>query len=377
MKFQIYLFVLCILASCRGTKEKRILENNPLVINLSPTSLHSSVADAIQITKVINLESTDNSTISSDYNIKRIIINAGRLYIMDGKYMSIKVFDGTGKYLYSIGSLGVNPGQFTNLQNIAFYPPHHSLWALCNTPQKITEFSLDGKILKESHIPFFASDLGFETKNKIYFFVNQNQSDASGDKNVLVTDSDLNIQQKFFNLPLKRKSGILFAGGIYTIGDELYYNPPLTRTVYSLKNDSAKAIYKVDFANGNTPDDFGEDSLDFYLANRSLLTQNFIKKDNYVGFSYSTKGDHLLSFFNIKTEKLLTTDAKLNQLDRLFNNSVFESDGQLIMLCNPDKFMDILKNNGGIIKQKYPILYEKLILRKAHDNPTLIFFTLK
>jgi len=371
-----YLLFFCVIISCKKTKENRISESNPAIINLSPSSTHFSITDAVQINKVINLESTDSSTISSDYNIKRVLIDKGKLYIMDGKYMSIKVFDTTGKYLHDIGSLGNRYGQFTNLQNIALYPYHHTLWALCNTPRKIIEFSLDGKALREINIPFFASDLGFENDNSLYFFINQNTNDASGKKNILATDSNLNVRERLFDLPVRRKSGILFAGGIYTIDSTLYYNPPLTRTIYILKNDSAKAAYKIDFGNDNAPNDFSDDSLDYYLANRCLLTQNFIKSNNYLGFSYLKKG-HKLSFFNTQTKKLFTTDPNLNQMDVLFNNSIFQSDGQLMMLCNSNSFSEFLKKNADIIKRQYPPLYKKLILRKAHDNPTIIFFTLK
>jgi len=71
----------------------------------------------------------------------------GRVYIADSGNFQVKVFDTTGRYLFSFGSKGKNPGQF--LAPVGIAVGAKSLYVADSTSMRIQEFDLNGNYLKD------------------------------------------------------------------------------------------------------------------------------------------------------------------------------------------------------------------------------------
>jgi hypothetical protein len=373
----LFLFSFVILVSCEQQQKGKIIENGSIKINLSPSSNRESLAEEIKISKIIRLQTIEKSIISKDYSIKRVLCENQKLYILDKRYSAIKVFDISGNYLYDLGSLGNRLGQFTNVQDICYYPPNNSIWVVCNTPKKIVEFSEKGKFVREIDLPVFASAMAFESKDRLYFYLNQNLNAAAKQKNIIVTNSLLKISDRLFDIPKQMKVSFDYIGNIFRTGETNYYNAPFDHVFYELKNGDAISKFTVDFGLNNTPKEFSPDSINNVIQNRSLLSQYFVVNQQYVGVKYYQKGSPLVSFYNLKTKNVLTSDTSLNKLNRLFQNSIFESKGEFMMLYNSDQLKDFVSQHSKEIRERYPTLYSYALGSKLHDNPLIILFNIK
>ncbi|WP_315823541.1 6-bladed beta-propeller [Paraflavitalea speifideaquila] len=193
--------VVLVLMSCNQARKGYIGADIPVVINLSTEIKHASLATYIDSVRLVPLEVNDNAIISSPSGIHKILYKENKYFLLDDKYMAIKVFDSTGKYLYNMGSLGVGKGQFSRVEDMEYNPVHHSILVLCNNPCKMIEFSLNGVLLREVRLEFWATSFAIASSNAWIFYVNQNNSKVSEDKNMILSDSNGIVQDLLFDLP--------------------------------------------------------------------------------------------------------------------------------------------------------------------------------
>jgi len=250
-------FLLILLFSCKDRKGY-IADGSPMIINLDSAATHFSLVSRVDCVNVVEIEAKDSSIISDATSVQRVIENNGRYFILDDKFMSIKAFDSTGKYLYNVGALGMGRGEFVRIEEIAYFPPHRSLLVLCNRPTKMCEFTLDGHFIREVNMGFWATSFAFPSENRRLFYVNQNKSELSEDQNILLTDSAYAISSRMFDMPKHIRSTLKFSGGLYSEDGSIYFNPALSGTYYLMSNDTAKPAFRVNYGSRNVPPDVTE-----------------------------------------------------------------------------------------------------------------------
>lgn len=362
--------------SCKSKKKGYIAKSNPISINLSNNSNSFSLADNIDDLKVICLETSENSIISEAWSIQRILTINGMFFVLDGKYMSIKVFNASGKFLFNVGNLGKGDGEFVRIEDILYYEPHNSLLVLCNSPTKIIEFSLDGRLIRDILIDFYATAFAFQFPDSFVFYVNQNKSKTSGNKNVIITDSLFNVKYTMFDMPKTLTSTIKFSGGIFPINGNIYFNPALSNNYYSIRNDTILQVYQVDYGAKKIPSEIGERELMNNLEKYGFQYNSFIKTKEYVGFNYHN--DNVVSiFYNVNTKNILTSDVELDSLNMLFKNLMFQKGDSIISVLNINELSEFINRNYQKIINKFPEFYEKVELSDSSKNPILLIYRLE
>jgi len=374
--FCIHLLVLSFLfASCNNIQNGHIASSKTTLINLDSGAKSFSLADALASEHVINLQTNDSSLISASTAIGKIIIKEGKIYILDNKFMAVKVFDSVGHYLFSLGKSGLAKGEFLNVQDMTYERSHNSILVLCNRPNKISEFSLDGVLLHETPLQFFASSIAIQPDGSRIFYVNQNESELSEKKNILITDGNNDLKSRMFDFPKKITSSIKFTGGVYTTAGERYFNPPFSSTYYSMSGDTATPVYEVSYGKKTIPKDVSEGWMMKNLKNYGYQVGTFFKNDNYVGFNYVDRALHV-AFYNTRSGNLIKNDVKKDSLNAMFYNFVYECDGKLVMVLDVNGMSGFWKRNEDLVRQKLPDLYNGMVM-KMHQNPSLMIFTLK
>ena len=368
--------ILSTMFSCKNAKMVYVAEGKPVVINLDSKAAHASIADYVDSLKVVNLETNENSLISEAWGIQRVFYIENKFYILDGKYMAVKVFDANGKYLYSVGKLGMGKGEFVKLDDLQYYPAHNSVMILCNKPSKISEFTLDGRLIGESKLDFFSTAVGFPSSKTRIHYVNQNKNKKTGNNNLLLTDSSNEVKSSGFDMPINIKSTIKFSGGLFSINDSIYFNPAFSNTYYIFKNDTIKPVFLVNYGLKNIPSDIKEDALLDNLIKYSFQYNSFVKTKDYVGFNYL---DNKVSsaFYNLHSGTILTSDTKMDSLNMLFRNLMFTNGNDYIMLLDPRRMADFLKRNAALIGYRFPVLKALINHLAANQNPSLLLFKLK
>ncbi|HMH35200.1 MAG TPA: 6-bladed beta-propeller [Puia sp.] len=362
--------------SCTSPRSGVIVRGDSIIINLDSKANHLSLSHFVDSVSIVNLESTPKSIISEASGIQKILYIYGKYFILDGKYMSIKVFGADGRYLYDIGKLGLGKAEFDRIENMEYDSLHNSLMVLCNRPSKLSEFALDGRLIKESELKFFSTAFAIGGPNSRIFYVNQNESDLSGKKNILFTDSLNEIKFSMFDFPSNIKSGVKFSGGLYSTNGQIFFNPAFSNTFYTLSNDTAKPLFVIDYKSKNVPKDIPEEKLRVNLSKYSFQYSTFIKFDGYIGFNY--RSDYVSSaFYNLKTHDILTSDLQLDSLNFLFTNFMFQSEDFCIMTLDLRRLSAAMKYNQRSIKTRFPNVFSHINFEIPYPNPALLIFKLK
>lgn len=362
--------------SCRNTEIVYVPDAIPVVINLGSKIPHISLIDYVDSLKVINLETNNKSLISEAWGIQRILYVKDKIFLLDGKYMAVKVFDQNGKFLYNIGRLGLGTGEFVRIEDLQYYPERNSLMILCNKPSKIAEYSLEGRLISESKLDFFSTAVAFPSAQSRYYYVNQNKNRNSGSKNLLLTDSSNVIQSTVFDMPKNIHATIKFSGGLYTVNNSIFFNPAFSNTYYSIKNDTIKPAYRVDYGDKNIPTGLKEEILLNNLVKYGFQYNSFVKTNDYVGFNY-LDSNVSSAFYNLHSGKILTSDAKLDSLNVLFRNLMFVSGHDYIMVLDTRRMADFMKRNADTIGKRFSVIRPFISQLAANQNPWLLIFKLK
>jgi len=128
--------------SCSETKQGELLEI-PVDTNPNRSLPLSEIAEKIT---AVALELTGESLINPD-QIERIIFSED--YVIIAEFSKILVFDKKGKFIRSIASRGVGPGEYNHIQNLAVDEKSKRLFIISNSPTKIMCYDTDGNFLKE------------------------------------------------------------------------------------------------------------------------------------------------------------------------------------------------------------------------------------
>ena len=96
---------------------------------------------------------------------------------------------------------------------------------------------------------------------------------------------------------------------------------------------------------------------------------------NYLGFNYFDRGENA-AFCNLHSGKVLTSDIKLDSLNLLFTNAVFEGRDKYIVVLDVKRLSGFIKRNYALLIQRFPA-FTHLNVDKVHPNPALLTFKLK
>lgn len=290
--------------------------------------------------------------------------------------MSIKVFNSLGNFLFNIGKLGNGKGEFIRIEDIEFYASHNSILVLCNSPTKIIEFSLDGHLIKETPIDFYATSFGIQSPNSFIFYVNQNKSKRSGNKNILITDSLFSVKERMFDMPKSITSTIKFSGGIFTIHNKLFFNPALSNTYYLIKNDTLLPWFRTEYGSRNIPNDIKENFILNNLSKYGYQYNTFVKTNNFIGFNYNRKRV-MSAFYDLKSGNILTSDLEADSLNILFSNLMFQKNDTLISVLDLNRLSPFIERNKDKIQKRFPQFFQNIKIKDTNQNPVLMLYKIK
>ena len=137
------MFVLLSLNSCRSSRYESVLNISFDVMNGKSLSL-SDITDEIS---VIELELTDKNPVNPDYII-RVFKDEDYIFVAGTK--DIQIYDNSGKYIRTIGSIGQGPGEYSSIVNSVIDKKNKRIFL--NSNRKIICYDLEGKFLKEQFV---------------------------------------------------------------------------------------------------------------------------------------------------------------------------------------------------------------------------------
>jgi hypothetical protein len=232
------LMVIMLFASCRRE------ESSIPVIRLMPSGEEGPIrlSDLFDSIAIIHLESSENSLLSSitqvDFCNNRIIVN--------DKKAGIKVFDMKGRYLNSIGSFGLGPGEFGRGGRTYASEKEDAVYVANYSRKTLMKYDMGGEFVSSIPIPehygkiYVNEDSDIILANTFPQIFTKRYFDLlklspSGDTILLLRNSDLILKE----LPLVIST---FPTHSFELGGKIYIKIQLNDTLYM---ESGAAIARI------------------------------------------------------------------------------------------------------------------------------------
>ena len=167
-----------------------------------------------------------------------------------------------------------------------------------------------------------------------------------------------------------------FSGGLYSTEDGIYFNPTFSDTFYKMNGNTAKAVYKTNHGAKSIPPGMAESEIYKNLKKFSFQYTTFAAYKDCIAFNYFD-GNRSAVFFNTHSGNIAISDIHADSLNILFSNSLFESDGKLMMILDLNSLAGFIQRNAKTIQHHFPDVYAHVNFPKTKQNPMLLTFSLK
>lgn len=364
--------------------EKKIVDSSPIVVNLLNRSEQAkrsnNFKDMFDIETVTQLESNDSSLIAT---IGKILLVNDTIFILDTKYTGIKVFNLDGEYLYTIGRIGQGPGEFSRIFDMAYDSSERNIIVYSNDDMKMAIFSLQGKLLSERRVPFYAYYFTSLGNGDFMFYTNFNNSEYSKEHNLLLTDSFFKVKERFF--PYKRNFAVSMSGFLKSTTEGLLYAEPFDDKIYQFVDNNFVLKYKFNLGkyliNPELTNDFG--LLTKHLLDYSYISSVSAENERYLFFSYVHKRLIDNGFYDKKTRitysrghfregdifQVISSVSSVSGDNQKFV-SVIDAETLRYTKARQPNFTEEMNKN-------YPAIANKINSLKDLENPIIIVFKQK
>jgi 6-bladed beta-propeller len=277
-----YLILICsLLISCNMSDTNNESSDSDIKkINIidSDSRTKYSFNNFFEIIDIVPLESSENALIAE---AQKIFCVDNRFFIFDRRFSMVKVFNREGKFLYQIGQIGQAEGEYTHLDDVDFNRKDKTFSFFSNSERSIFTYDVEGEYLKKFKVNFYAFGLANIGKDSTFFNINFNLSDESKNKNLLLTNSEGKILNRYFpyqtgfDVPSSASSGFLSK-----TNEGILYSTSYDDTFYQFSNGKWKAKYRFDLNELKVPlikirnmNEFKKN-----IMNYSYLTDKCIKR---------------------------------------------------------------------------------------------------
>ncbi len=385
------LLTLSLLSGCEQSGPDATQYVNPAgiftTLDLEPDSTHTPASDSVFTdVRIIPLRFKDSTLISG---IDKVAIAAGSYYVLDKKFTTLYRFDTSGVFQNKIGRLGVSKGNFQSLEdfNIDYLG---RLLLLSNTNQSVHYYSPSGAYLKSDRLGFFNSAFTILNPTRFLFYLNFNSNHASGNNNLLLTDSSGRVLERYRPFDKKRSyMTIGFSGLLTSYNGESLYTDAFNDTLYSIDpiSHEISVKYKINFGSKSIGDLKSDHNK---LFNQRMLFKNKLPfignaacmNSKYLVFSYSKNNRESICIVNKSTGKTVRINKGLNDgLYKMLGRPLLLTDNNDLFFAVSPTAVEYLKTNYQPLFHelglKWPALYSFLDKNTISDNYFLLSLKLE
>ena len=340
-----------LVSSCHNPNQRETINFN--IERL--TSRTYNFSDIFTHNKVIILEETENSLLSSIIHLKEF---NNEFFISDNRHNTIFRFTDSGKFINIIGKQGKGPGELLNMIN--FQVNENGLIAM--DVNKFVLYGHDGTFLKEFFKPTISFDFTYKDDKYLIYNINNPKWPQ-----IIIKDSL--FQNKGAFSPLENNQLVMpMAGRSYLLKDSknIFLTYPFSDTIYKIIDTTS------------TP------NFIFGFGRRKLINYHTLYGGNFTGdlsmYDYSVKDFLTSNYFvsnlalNNKTNLLLFNrkNSNLTLIDSLTNGPDLINGAQLYFVNNND-----ICYWGYNRTSKNPSFDLLIKNKELNDNPVLILIKIK
>lgn len=376
------------------------IQNTSSIINVNiPQNLSNSeeqkmvFSDVFDSLTVVKLSNTTEAFLGE---IDKIEQCKGWLIISDNKRAkSVKAFDGNGNYLHTYGNNGKGPGEY--IEPTTFIVFNGEVKIYDQFQGKLVIFDINGKYLRDEHIPFIFREFRQIDSNRYLFhcFMEDNTHiDKILDYMVLETDSSYVINKR--GVYRKYDTYVRLGGkNLHSANDQNYIYIPFADTLYNINNDTINAQYYINYGGRKLSSTLllhknASKTFDALNQDANIISpkNNIFQLSDYLIFDFSIQNRLYYGFYNKDNQKLDTYNSWFDDMTYFFGTTNFikGNNNYMIGITNPEyiqngykKFASHKARNTMDVAElrrmeKYIQLAEDI---KDSDNLVLVFYYLK
>lgn len=332
----------------------------------------------ITTVKAVTLQSSEDAN-SIIARAEKIIHAGGKYVIFDNRFYGLKVFNEEGKFLYRIGKTGKGPGEYTRINDVELV--NHDALAVLADNMNMIYYNLEGDYLRSKRTGFFATDFEILHNNSFFFYTNNNVSDKSKSHNLLQTDSNFSIVQRYFKINSRREvPSFEFTGSLVKGDNALLYAEAFSDRIFSFDKDHFKTEYKLDFEGRLLPDKLKTDPQLFIKqgAEYDYISRNILDSKDFLFATclINKRLDHMIyDKSNGRFNMISNVDMQDDYLAKLFSTPVGSDNQSLFMSITPEMIEYLKESESGyleLLSRKNPQLYAVLTKPQIPENPLLL-----
>jgi len=308
---------------------------------------------------------------------------------VDTEFSAVRVFDGkTGKYLYDIGKYvqSDDPEQgIYGIMDIAWNPDRKYLRVLSSGQNCFSDYTLDGTYLGSVKTGMFGEGLVYLGDDKWLFYNEHNSSDQAGNNYLLFFNGIGELTSRDFPYAETRNGfGYVHTGYLMRSGNDVWFSPPLSDTVYSVVGDAVQPQFELNLGPGAVPVARRDSHIvGNEILKYDILDEGFFSNGRYCVFPLKKGRTMPVGIFDTATERFydsgnLDKSVPLNNLFRI--TRLFVKDDKTFVIVKPVQHLKLAVKNADRTAWEAlaPGLYDLVIATPEDiDNPILFYFKFK
>lgn len=305
---------LLLLISCKETHEK---SNSSHEINIDKVAYLDSIniSTIYKDAHVIHLDTASHAMISE---ISKLAVYDDKIIVLDKKARrQLLVFNKSGKYLYSIGKIGLGPGEYTYISDFTYSSKDNLLFILDSQTRKIHKYQLNtGKYLNTIicehtcyHLHYYDGKLfvdhpSLHHKLPSSYLLEEIDVNSGEKLNSYISPDDYN---KGFDNPLSNYGGPFLLSN----QDQFKYSLFFSQTVFTYENEEIKPYFTLisnewiqskDIA-GIDVDEDPMGVMKIFQKNKYFEISRYIENDKFIYFKINKGIQDKYIFLNKNGEK--------------------------------------------------------------------------
>jgi hypothetical protein len=252
--------------------------------------------------RVIPLNPKNGEFVSS---ISKVIVYQSLYFVLDERFSQLFCFNENGTQRVKYGDIGLGLNQYKKISDFDILDDQIAV--LSNDDQAIIYYDLrTGKFKKRRNIELFGNSISLLSKDSCLIFINQNSSEKSGNKNVLLINEKDEVIRDYFPFNKKNSSmGITFSGFMLKANNEVLYSSPFDEVVYRFHNGNFDPYMRWEINNQYI--NLNKENLKNIVKETiirdpktSFLRNILLKNKNYIIGSFQDSITLKYCFYNIK-----------------------------------------------------------------------------
>ena len=339
--------ILSITSSSCGSSHNQQLDDC-VTIKLTSGDKVIEVSELIDVIDWIDLSSNDSVFVNE---IRRIAVHNGEYYLLDiFKNNCVFRYDGEGRFLNRIGSVGNGAGEYINI--IDFCVNNNKVVILTGMAE-VYVYDKDGTFERKDKLDgewyeIASADFGYVTSS-------DNISISSAEGNFLLGSFDNQFKpiDHWFHYPKgKQYSNALFANGLVAIDGSCYYTDNINHKIYKINSsdDLPEEIVRFDLNNA-MPNDKYLDLMSFMNSQRDFnwINDIIILPDGFLlGYIYNGTYTLMQSDWNGQYESCYGLKGP-------FPTGIYTDGGQIVSPVTPDSYWNYWENIDDIKQPDFEV----------------------